>query len=511
MRLWRAIALGVSAAVSLSAVAPGIAVAQNAELKIDGPQWQLVTYRDESGDEVVVPPGIGVTMLLFRGTIFGEAACSDYEGEYLLTNRELTVFPPTITPRTCEPAAQRIDDAFYSALSRVGTFGIEGSALRLQDVAGETLLTFTAADVPDDPTIAPWRMRRIADADGASGPVIDRSTPSVRFLPGGRLVGSTGCGFFLGSWETRASLISITDVDFRHLDCVRDLRNQADLILATMDEISDFTVRPAGLSLEDQGGVARLALVPDIPLLGRNWTPVALFETNGDLRPDVDQLQTSSIRFEPRSRVSGRTPCQDYSGRNQRWGLAVTVFNLETENVRCNTKKKREAETAFLAALARIASHALRGSELELLDRLGQPVMRLGAQPGLRDLPWVVVSLDKTPNSRKPTSRAPKGVLTADFQQTLLTGETGRTGFTAFYEETGASSIKFSEVAPSIDRGCGGNKKNSPACREEALYLRLLREADGFEMRPAQGQMVLLRGNRVTIVFEPAASGGGQG
>jgi len=504
MRLARPLTLAIFAPLAMLAVGAGATFGQGT---IEGPQWQLVGYRDEGGRSATVPPGIGVTMLLFNDSVFGEAACSDYEGEYVVGKKTLQLFDPTIDTRPCDPAAQRIDDAFYSAFPQIGQFTIDGSALRLRDAAGDPVLTFTEARVPADPTIAPWRLGRIADANGSSGPVIEGSAPSFRFLRGWRLVGSSGCGSFLGSWETRGSLIFITDIAFRHHDCTPDLREQADLILATLDEVTDFTVRPAGLSLEDESRVARLALVPDVPLLERNWTPTALFEADGALRPDTELLlQTSSIRFlKGNEGVSGRTPCRDYSGASERSGLAVTIFDLKREDQACGPSKVRKAEKAFVRALGRVASHALRGSELELLDTSGQPVMQLAAQPGLRDVPWVVTLLDKTPDRPNPKLRMPNAAVTlsADFgESNLLIGQTGRTGFTALYNESGASSVDIFDV--SVGRGCGGKKKGTPACLLEARYLRLLKEADGFEMRPNEGQMVLLNGNRDSIVFEPA-------
>jgi len=498
------------ALVMLAGVAvPHAAVAQRPDADIDGKLWQLVRYRDETGSLTRVPPGIGVTLLLFDGEAFGDGACSDFEkAEYSLNGPSLKIFDPTITTRGCDDETQRVDDAFYDLLFRTGTFSIDGAALRLKNEAGETLATFTRGLVPPDPTIAPWRLERIASVEGSSAPVIEGSLPSFRFLPGGRVIGDSGCGSFLGSWRTRDSLMTIDDVAFRLDNCTNDLRDQADVILATLGEITDFTVRPAGLALEDGSGTARLALVPDIPLANRNWAPIETYDPDGEVRLKADQLQTASLRFSL-GKVTGRTPCpRDYAGGNQRSGLAVTIFDIEPEAARCS-KRARKSENSFKASLERVASHALRGSQLELLDVEGRPVMRLLAQPGLRDLPWRVLQLDTTPKASRPKPRAPAGgaELTIDFSEgDVLTGDTGRTTFDGFYEESGGASIRIFDARPSI-AGCGGRSRRTTECRVETSFLTLLRAVDGYEMRVAQNQMVLLDGNRVSIVLEPALTG----
>lgn len=244
-----------------------------------------------------MPPGIGVDLLFFSGEAAGDGACTEYEkASYSLSGPTVQMLEPTITARACDNEAQRVDDAFYDALFRTGTYAIEGAALRLLNPAGDTLAAFTRGLVPADPTIAPWRLERIAGTDRSSGPVIEGSLPSIRFLPGGRMIGESGCGSFLGSWQVRDSLMTISDVAFRLENCTNDLRDQADIILSTLVEISEFTVRPAGLALEDGAGITRLALVPDIRLAERNWAPTAVLDRNGDVILSADLLRTASVR-----------------------------------------------------------------------------------------------------------------------------------------------------------------------------------------------------------------------
>ena len=61
--------------------------------------------------------------------------------------------------------------------------------------------------------------------------------------------------------------------------------------------MTDFTLRPAGLSMADPAGSSRLAFVPDIPVAQQTWTPTEVLDRDGEVLLDTAQLAASSIRF----------------------------------------------------------------------------------------------------------------------------------------------------------------------------------------------------------------------
>ncbi len=357
---------------------------------LEGPAWQLVEYRDAKGDLVLVPPGITASAQLWAGRVGGESACSRFASTYTLQAERLVIADPQVNARACDPTAQAIDDVFYAGLTEAQAWSRDGSALELKDATGETLLVFTAARVPNDPTIAPWSLTRITAADGATGPTVAGSEPTATFLPGGRVVGSTGCGSFIASWEANDTNLSISDLRYRTGDCTPELEDQAEVIMSTLEEVTGFGVRPAGLTLSDDAGVTRLAWAPDIPLSLDAWTPTQVLGPEGETVFGPDVLQTSSLSFLA-NRVSGRTPCRIFDGGSQRSGLALSIFDVKRIKGTCTQKKP---ENAYVAALQRVASHALRGSTLEpSTSRVA------GARP---------VSRPRATLGRRSPSRAPR-------------------------------------------------------------------------------------------------------
>lgn len=495
---------------------------------IEGPTWQLLTYRDAGGEMLPVPPGIVATALLFSNVISGETACSTYRSTYSLRGPNLTIAPPEVSSRPCDAEGQAIDEAFYRGLGSTATWTIDGSILELADEVAEPILTFTRANLPSDPTIAPWELARIMVDDGSFTSVIQGTSPSVQFLRGGRVVGQTGCGWFLGDYATNGTEMRVTDIDSVRGACTDALRRQSDTIIQTLAEVTDFDVLPAGLTLEDASGTTRMALVPEITLQANTrWTPTSIPGPDGRSIVNPDRLVTSSLRVAPgpggtAGRADGRSYCRAYDARSLRSGLAVSIFRLtpdqdapcpDTVGRRGRQNPDRETplelEDAFLNALEQAASHALRGSELELMDAEGRPVMRLVPQPELVGVPWVLETIDRTPGRQNPRLRPPSAnaVITATFESIdVVQGETGAglDTYSAFYNRPGASTIEITDIDVT-GRACNNSTKRQKArCRQERAFINLLGQADGFIVLPEPDGLRLLRGDRTVMTFRPA-------
>jgi heat shock protein HslJ len=502
------LSLCLAALTPALAPAPALAQDETAARRIER-KWQLLEYRDANRDLQLVPPGIGVTALLFSNSIAGQAACSTYESSYTLAKENLFVEAPAVESRGCDAASQAIDDAFYQGLADTRTWSTTGSILTLRDEVGEVVMTLTRAQLPADPTLARWELARIGAADGSIEPVIVGVSPFIEFLRGGRIVGSTGCGSFLGSYTTRDSTIAISGVDSRLTDCTPALQQQAERIMATLAEVTDFEVLPAGLVLEDGAGTTRLALLPAIDLGRRTWTPIQVLDADGTVLFGSDRLNTSAVRFAG-GVTDGRSICRGFKGNSLRSGLAISAFDLETLRGACGNARSGDVapaqavEDAFLAALEAASSHALRGDQLELMDVEGRPVMRLVPQSELVGPTWVVAQLDVTPNARKQRFKAPTGELplTATFEDIgVIQGETGANAYIADYVTPGAAQIEISG-ADAFGRACSGRRAGQPLCKQEASFLSLLESADSFIVRPED--LRLFRGTRPIVRFVPA-------
>jgi heat shock protein HslJ len=509
--------MGVATAllITLTVALPAVVTAQSRNVSEQelGVLWQLLEYRDSDGDMQPVPPGIGVTFLPFAGVIKGEAACSSYKTTFDLSGPSIFIDPPEIARRDCDPSDQAVDDAFYSALDNAASLAIAGSILTVRDEVEKPLLTLTRASIPADPTIARWELARIGSADGSIASVIQGVEPWLEFLRGGRVVGSSGCGSFWGSYATNDSTVRLTDIRYRIGDCTEALQQQAVDIVETLPDITDFQVLPAGLTLEDSAGTIRLALVPDIDLGNRTWTPIEILDASGEIMPVSARLNTSAVRFAG-GKADGTSYCRGFEGRSLVSGLALSTSNLKALKGACSKRKPandgespREIENAFLEALRQSSSLALRGSELELFNVAGDPVIRLIPQAELVGPTWVVDWMDATPRQAKTTRRGPKGdtPITATFLPIdAVVGDTGATdasgsnGYDANYSKPGAAQILITDVNIS-GRSCSGAKARTPLCRQEQAFKFLLESADRFIVRSAD--LRLFKGTKPLIGF----------
>ncbi len=513
----RLLGLALMVLLALGASLPAVTSAQEDRIR-DGDvmwKWQLLTYRDANGDVRPAPAGVGATLNLFSTSAFGEAACSSYDTTFARQEETLFIDPPQTTQFDCDPSSQAFDEAFYQNLVETQSIGVSGSILTLFDIIGSPIMTLTRATVDDDPTVARWSLARIADADGSIEPVIQGLDPWIEFLRGGRLVGSTGCGSFLGSYALNDGTMNISDVAYRLDACTESVQQQAERILATLDVVTDFDVLPAGLSLQDRDGTTRLALTPDIDLQRRTWTPIAVYGDDGEVAWGPELLETSAVKFSDDS-AAGRSACRAFEADSLRSGLALSVSGTEMIGPKCpkssdesNPRLFVELERAYIRALGAVSSHALRGSELELKDVEGNTLMRLLPQAELVGPTWVVHRLAYTPNRADPSLKRPiRGTaITADFADLgVVTGDTGADDgsssntYDAFYRSPKATRISITQVSVS-GRACDGKKRRSKTCRQQARYLQLLQLADGYIVKGSE--LRLLKGSNAIVVFRP--------
>jgi heat shock protein HslJ len=516
------LSLVAAIAIGASFVTAAPASAQGDEFdprRIEWP-WQLLELH-ESGQATLVPPGIGITASLYRGVLTVEGACSTARGEYSLNEGSIAISPPEIETRGCDPAIQAVDDAFFAALQRVRTWraggGCEGTTdatcqpatLSLLDEVGEPVMTMTGATLPADPGLSRWELGRIGDGEGSIRQIIPGVQPWMEFQRGGHVVGDSGCGSFLGDYTVNSNTVSVGDIVTQAPDCPEALRAQADTIITTLGEVTDFEVLPAGLVLRDANGLTRLAFVPALDLGGRTWTPFEILTDGEALENARTNLQTSAVRFAGRQ-ATGRTVCRSFRGETLSSGLARTVFEVApAPDVKCRRTRKggvpyQAVEDAFLGALARTASHALRGDELMLMDVEGNVITRLAPQADIADQTWVVSELDTAPNRARARPKPPKGEPpTASFSDPaigVLQGSTGIRPYEATFSQPGGGQIDITDPLAS-GPGCGRGAARSAACVQERLFLALLEGATNIVVY--QDEMRLLNGERVVLRFVP--------
>ena len=133
---------------------PGLVLAQDDELSLEGTEWSLVTYYDEaSGELETVPFEVSPSLRLEDGRASGFGGCNSFSGDYDLDGSSLTFGQElSVTLAFCEGPAQEVEDAYLGSLGRIGSWAIDEGRLELYDNLGDMSLAFEVPSIAWTPT-----------------------------------------------------------------------------------------------------------------------------------------------------------------------------------------------------------------------------------------------------------------------------------------------------------------------------------------------------------------------
>jgi heat shock protein HslJ len=112
-------------------------------LPLEGTAWRLDGIGGEGGTVSSVLAGTEVTATFdTEGRLAGSGGCNGYGAPYEVDADAIVVGEIEATAIACEQDVMAQEAAFFDALDRAATFGIEGRTLTLLDPSGAFLLSF---------------------------------------------------------------------------------------------------------------------------------------------------------------------------------------------------------------------------------------------------------------------------------------------------------------------------------------------------------------------------------
>ena len=237
--------------------------------------------------------------------------------------------------------------------------------------------------------------------------------------------------------------------------------------------------------------------------------PAIDHDARGNALAEGADLSTSAVKLQAQN-ADGGSICRPFTARGLRSGLALNISDLKYAVKKSCPKPKndnaldrRGIEQAFVGALQATASHALRGSQLELKDVAGNTLMLLEPQADLIGPTWVVEWLGRGKDEVKGDEP-----LTATFTDAgLVIGSTGvrRNGsansYIADFALKQATRIDIAEVA-TLSGVCSGAKQKKKAdCKQDKLFMDLLQQVDRYIARDTD--LRLYRGTDVVMSLVP--------
>jgi heat shock protein HslJ len=205
----------------------------------------------------------------------------------------------------------------------------------------------------------------VLDALESGGLVV--GSPTLTFASGGGLSGSTGCNSFGGEYEQDGSALRIDVSAMTEMACSGALGLQERRVLAALDSTAAVSGGGAALWLLDAEGTLLLSYLPAPSLTGTAWRATGV--STGTAVTVAQDVARITARFVA-GQLDGDGVCNTYSASYEEAGDgALTIGPVASTQIACTSGA--DIEAAYFAALTRVSTFEVRGTELTLRDASG--------------------------------------------------------------------------------------------------------------------------------------------
>jgi heat shock protein HslJ len=214
-------------------------------------EWQLAEGTAD-GAALLVPPGIGATLLLDDGEATGRSFCNHYMATYTSDGEALTFDGIGGTEMGCDPDVMAAESAYLRALGSVQKARVDGEGLVLSG-DGVELRFVPVAPVPDSPLEGTrWVLDTLIDGETASTTL---GEPAVLQLDPDRTVtASTGCRSVTGTWLLEDDALVIDDLLAGAEPCPPDVATQDEHVVAVLESGPQVEIVEDRLTLTGSAG-----------------------------------------------------------------------------------------------------------------------------------------------------------------------------------------------------------------------------------------------------------------
>jgi heat shock protein HslJ len=236
--------------------------------------------------------------------------------------------------------------------------------------AGDGAGTGAGTD-PQDLTGVVW----VLD-DASIARLVDQVPPGARVtitFEGGQAHGTAACNSYGGAYHAGDDgSMSFDDFAVTEMGCDQPLMTLESAYLEVLGGVTAFEVE-RGDSLRLVNGETTLSFSREVPpealpLVGTTWTLSSIF--SGDVVSSVVSGTEVTAVLAADETVSGSAGCNRFSGTYMVDGDRLSFSALATTKMACAGYVMTQ-ERVFLDAMSQVASFAIEGAQLTLLDRSG--------------------------------------------------------------------------------------------------------------------------------------------
>lgn len=210
-----------------------------------------------------------------------------------------------------------------------------------------------------------WTLTSYLGPNG-TGVKVPAGVAATALFKGAAMTGNSGCNQYRGSYTVDGNKLTIGQTLSTLMACEQAKMALEQAYLAVLPRVATFAISGDTLTLMTAEGVVGLefAATPAPSLTGTTWVATGINNGKGGVVSTVAGTDVTAT-FAADGTVSGSGGCNTYSGTYTTDGTKLTFGTLATTQMACGDAINTQ-ESAYFAALTRVATYDFAGGNLEL-------------------------------------------------------------------------------------------------------------------------------------------------
>ncbi len=346
-------------------------------------QWQLVSYSNDSGQQIPVLSSAPITATITDAIIMGNAGCNAYAADIQINEANLTITPPVIPRHQCEAEGVMTQENNYlDALLKAATYTIEGDALIFRDEAGEVLLLFKAAPQLH---LADSQWQLVAYGSVSRPQTLPAETSvTLTIGPDGKFSGTSGCNDYTGTLTTQDASTHFALGPATLKACDPASNTLETTYLQALAQIEHMEQQQDRLILSYNSGMDALVFRAQRqnPLQFSDWELIAFGSPEADNAPLTTTQLTASFG---KAKLSGSAGCNAFETKFSVDGTHLQIGKIALTSMLCPDEKVTAQEKSYVKKLRNTRSYQFTGFKMVTSD-LHQQRFAIALPPGADEL-----------------------------------------------------------------------------------------------------------------------------
>lgn len=227
-----------------------------------------------------------------------------------------------------------------------------------------------------------WRLTHHLGSEGELVPVVEEVMATATFIDGS-VAGSTGCNRYHAQCRVDDDRLAVEVIAMTMMACDPERSAVERAFTSALEAAITYAIAGETLDLADANGrvVLRLRAVPALVLEGSRWIATMINNGRGGVASLVEGTVVTA-EFGTDGRVAGSGGCNRFSGGYTLQGNSLAIGPVASTKMAClEPEGVGQQESAYFAALARVASWSFRDDRLQLRDADGALQVEFRSEP----------------------------------------------------------------------------------------------------------------------------------